>query len=118
MCLRHRTAHSLLGANHHQFKIFRSKGVVLVMFWCFVALFAVQFIAQSSDIEALPTNNVLDPSVISIMCIYALLFDPIGWLADVKFGRYQIVRWGLRTIWVMSILFCLVSVTCTLNLLH
>ena len=108
MCLRHRTAISLLSANHHRFKIFRSKGVVLVLFWCFVALLVVQFTVQSPDREALLTNNVLNPSVILIMCM--LLYPILGGLADVRFGRYQIVRWGLRTIWVMSILFCLVSV--------
>ena len=107
MPLRHSI--SLLCGLRYRFKIFRSKGVVLVLFWCFVALFVWNFTALSPDREALLlTSNVPNPSVILVMC---MLFYPIlGWLADVKFGRYQIVRWGLRTIWVVSILFCLVSV--------
>ena len=107
--------------HYNQFKMFRSKGAVLVLFWCFVALFVVQLAMLSPDHEhggkaseeshaslILGDNNVLSPSVVLIIC---MLFYPIlGGLADVKFGRYKIIRWGLRSMWVVSILFCLVSV--------
>ena len=96
----------------YRFNIFRSKGAVLVLFWCFLALFVLQFvtlIADQKSLLILEDDNVVNPLVIFNMC---MLFYPIlGWLADVKFGRYQIVRWGLRTLWVVSILLCLASVT-------
>jgi peptide/histidine transporter 3/4 len=53
-------------------------------------------------------NNAINPVVGFGMC---LLFYPfLGWLADAKFGRYQIIRVSLLVLWVMSILFCLMFI--------
>lgn len=99
----------ILNTPHYRFKIFRSKGAVLVLFWSFSAQFVVHFLTTNPDHKTTLTlrDKVINPVVVFTMC---MLFYPIlGWLADVKCGRYRVIKWGLWTMWVVSILFCLMS---------
>ena len=52
-------------------------------------------------------DKAISPVLVFTMCM--LLYPILGWLGDVKCGRYRVIKWGLWTMWVMSILFCLLS---------
>lgn len=89
---------TFLRAPYYEFKIFRSKGAVLVLLWSFAALFVFQFSTIEPDRETslnIGDNNVINPEVIFIMCM--LLYPILGWLGDVKYGRYRVMRGGLWT---------------------
>ena len=95
----------------YRLKMFRNKGTVIVLLWIFSGLLNFDFlIATEADHKTLLTlgSKVLSSTVIGTMCL--LLYPLLGWLADVKFGRYVTVKWGLRLVWIMSILFCVASV--------
>ena len=97
---------------HYQFKIFKSKGAVLTLLWMFCGFFTFLFITESNDghqaLLSVHTTKLQNPLIIFSMCM--LLYPVLGWLADVKCGRYFMVKWGLRVTWTVSIIFCVTSV--------
>ena len=95
---------------HYQFKIFKSKGAVVTLLWGFCCLFTFKFLTDSYDQVLLTVSYSKDKSPVMIHSLSVLLYPVLGWLADVKFGRYVMVKWGLRVMWIMSILFCIASV--------
>lgn len=97
----------LVYAPHYHFKIFRSKGAVLVLLWSFAAQFVVQFSTLDPDRETslnIGENEIINPAVIFTMCM--LLYPILGWLGDVKYtgDTYRVIKGSLWTLWVMSIL--------------
>ena len=99
---------------HYRFKIFKSKGAILTLLWMFCGFFVFLFITESNDghkvlLSVHTTRTGLqNPLVIFSMCM--LLYPVLGWLADVKCGRYFMVKWGLRVMWMVSFIFCVASV--------
>ena len=98
---------SLVYKPRYQLKIFKSKGAVVVLLWILCALFVLNFLISSSGNDSLGKHSGINPLV--FVTISMLLYPVLGWLADVKYGRYVVVKWGLRVMWITSILFCMVS---------
>ena len=97
----------------YRFKIFRSKGAVLVLFWGFSAQFVLHFATHTPDRKTVLAfrDKTISPVLGFTMCL--LLYPILGWLGDVKYGRYRVIKCGLWTMWVMSILLCLMSAILT-----
>ena len=97
---------SPLCVNRYRFKIFKSKGAVIALLWCFCAFFVYSFL-QLSDFIKPPTSTSTLPVSSNIILAGGILLYPIfGWLADVHFGRYNTIKWSLRLLWFVSVLFC------------
>ena len=74
----------------HQFKIFRTKGAVLILFWGFSAF---NFMTSSPNCRTVLTlrDKAISPVLVFTMCM--LLYPILGWLGDVKCGRYRVIKW-------------------------
>ena len=102
----------------YQFKIFKSKGAIIVLFWCFCIVFVFNFLSQDHP-KLLVRYTKVTGSIVVNMGVF--LYPVFGWLADVKFGRYETIKWSLRLMWLVSILFCLASIiesSITIQLQH
>ena len=85
----------------YNFKIFRSKGALIALLLCFCALFVYNLLMLHLPITASP---LLDGNLAVNMGLF--LYPVSGWLADVHFGRYGVIKWSLRLLWFASITFC------------
>ena len=93
-------------AQHPHLKLFRQKGVMLVLFWVFCGLLVFNAISNDATMEQNLLNSLhISPLSIFIMC--AMFYPLLGWLADVHLGRFRAIQWSLRFMWLVSILFCL-----------
>lgn len=94
----------------YRFKIFKSKGAVLVLLWSFCILSVLNFIVSEEGnhnlLELLGSH--VDPLIVFVMC--TLVYPILGLIADVRCGRYQMIKWSLRMMWVLLFLLCLSSV--------
>ncbi len=91
-----------LHAPHYRFKTFKSRGAVLVLLWSFCTLFLFHFLISEYNYKApLKVTKDINPLVVFTMCI--LLYPVLGWLADALFGRYRVIKWSLRVLWVLLI---------------
>ena len=84
---------------------------MLVLLWSYCCLFAFQFIVIADEHKRLltvTTNSKASPVIVFTMCL--VVYPVLGWLADVRYGRYAMSKWSLRVLWVVSVLFCLADV--------
>lgn len=88
-----------------------SKGSILVLVWSFVVYgssvsalesFAVRLSKYLTDIDLIWTY--LLPQLI-IYSSWMFLFPLCGWIADVYFGRYRVLNFGLHILWLGTALF-------------
>ena len=80
-----------------------SKKILLLLVW--QALFTLSW----SLLVYIPTANVL---VLFISVFLSYSFAPlIGWLADVKFGRYEVIKFGSIVSFLASILYYFAIIT-------
>ena len=84
------------------FRKVRSKGAVLVLVWTVLA-YGCYFSTIQLSSEGLPDFMSGVPGVVSVI-IFILCCPFAGWLADVHFGRYKMMRAGLWLMWVGSIM--------------
>ena len=95
---------------HYQLIIFKSKGAVLVLLWSFCTLSVLNFITSEESnyglLELLGSH--VDPLIVFVMC--TLVYPILGLIADVRCGRYQMIKWSLRMMWALLTLLCLSSV--------
>ena len=91
-------------------RIFKNKGAVLVLVLSFCGLCVFHFMDTTFiKHKNLLTvrNDKISPAVVLAMCVF---FYPIfGWLADVRYGRYKVIKWSLWITFVALILFCIAS---------
>lgn len=90
----------------------KDKGAVLVMLLAFPAFFTFHFFSPLSfHKEPMTTlsfsGKFINPFVIFIISL--LLYPFHGWLADTHYGRYNVTKWSLRALLLMSMLFCMTS---------
>ena len=95
--------------SHYRFKIFKSRGASLVLLWGFIMLFVFHFLATTPEHESTLLLGSKNIGPVVILCMSMLLYPILGWLADVKCGRYRVIKAGLWTMWLASILFCIAS---------
>ena len=90
--------------NYH-FKALKDKGAIVVILWTFSAFFAFHVFSPiwPQEEKAIPFY----PYVFFILSL--LLYPVFGGLADMRYGRYRVIKWSLRALWVISILFCMTS---------
>ena len=90
----------------------RSKGAVLVLVWSFLTVscpLIVDILFRSVVRMPLFGFEVLDGVATAVLYLLA------GWLADVYFGRYKVIRASILLIWLGSVLGTLLLV---IHLLH
>ena len=112
--------HPLQSFKQHcsQIRRIRSKGAVLVLMWIFLVKgsynstihVSAQGLSSWDSTKSL-MQAVLEykhhlPRAISA-AVFALCCPIAGWLADVYFGRYKVMRAGLWLMWIGSIAFTL-----------
>ena len=91
---------------HYRFKVFKSKGAVLVLLWVFSGLFVFNFMTKTNNHDVLIVEDgVVNATVVMSMSV--LIYPLFGWLADVCFGRYKMIRGSMWLMWVVAVLFCL-----------
>lgn len=94
---------------HPHLKLFRQKGVMLVLFWVFCALLVFNAASNEDTVEQNLLSSLQSSiSPLSMFIMGALFYPLLGWLADVHLGRYKAIQWSLRLMWLFSIVFCLV----------
>ena len=88
------------------FRWIRSKGAILVLLWVILLpLYEIfdPFTTLFLETVQLPTRG---PVVLPTQALLILLPCPIaGWLADVYFGRYQVIKVSLWLLWAGAMLF-------------
>ena len=78
----------------------RSKGAVLVIVWCLLT-WACNF--ASVNIEVISRSIGEFNIVIMAGVVKAVLFVFAGWLADVYFGRYKVMKVSIWFMWMGSV---------------
>ena len=92
---------------HYRMRKIKSNGALLVLVWCFFVY--CPFLITLSSFLPIPLNKLpvflaaTLPGMVSSL-INAFSFPFAGWLADVHFGRYKLMRTGLWMMWGASIL--------------
>ena len=88
----------------------RSKGAILVLLWKCLVLDSFSFVTVAIS-GVLQLNNVQSNGqayllVTLIMALSLMLLYPLaGWIADVYFGRYRVIKASLWLMWTGAILF-------------
>ena len=100
-----------LGVCLSSYKIRRikSKGAILILFW-----FAMMWSFWSSLDTLVPASFHNDPALILYRRLiphlnYVFVYPLAGWLADVKFGRYNVMHTSLWLMWVGALVSAVVS---------
>ena len=79
----------------------------MVLFWSVSCLFSYNQLLTAH----LPQLHILNPLGVSVIINAVISIYPIlGWLADVHYGRYRVIIWSLRIMWVVSCIYCLLHV--------
>ena len=88
--------------SHYQMRRLKNKGAILIVFWNFL-VWSVYSAIGMRNITGVHSNlSVLFYVVQAIAG--AILMPLAGWLADVHFGRYKVIRWSLWIMWLNSLL--------------
>ena len=90
--------------------MFKNRGLYLVIFWSASCLFPYNQLVKDlqRSHELFSSWIPLDGSVISNAAI--VIYPILGWIADVHYGRYRVIIWSLRIMWVVSCLYCLLDI--------
>jgi len=86
------------------------KGLVALL-WSFSGFFIFRYLyyqGQKAETIELPVIGDLKPSNLVIPSL--LLCCISGWLADMKFGRYKFIKWSWVILWILSTIFCILSI--------
>ena len=88
----------------------KGKGALLVLVWNMLTF--SYFGAQSEILQEVLGSSKPYTWIFSglvIRSVFLILFYPLaGWLADVYFGRYRVIRFGLWLMWIGTILLIVV----------
>ena len=83
----------------YQPRTMKNKGALLVLIWSFLVS-AMYF--YTSHLASKIHHSV---TLLNIMQIFMGLTIPLaGWLADIKFGRYKVIRFSIGIMWISSLL--------------
>ena len=99
--------------SHYQVRQLKNKGAILILFWNFL----MWSVYHSNTDSAFVMRNVTGVHSNFSVLFYvvqaiagAILMPLAGWLADVRFGRYNIIAWSLWIMWISSLAMTLSSV--------
>jgi peptide/histidine transporter 3/4 len=88
----------------------KTKGAILVLMWSFVVTGVLYYLLNNYILLA----SYHDLVITSIMTIIGVTLPVAGWLADVRFGRYKVMRCSIWTMWIGSVLLTMVYVVFSL----
>ena len=104
----HEKARRYFAGGQYRLRFLKNKAVYLVL--------ALNLLVFSYQFQSLPTILTLIPTVhrgepwktamattVFQYFIPGLLYPVAGWLADVKYGRYKVIRASMRLMWVGSV---------------
>ena len=72
----------------------KSKGAIVVLVWNFF------IVSVSSYLLAFVIPNGFKIAIVA----WGLALPFAGWLADIRFGRYKVIRWSMWIMWIASML--------------
>ena len=78
----------------------KNKGAILVLVWNFLVTNVMYYLYDKSFEDY--SNCLICNWLIPISCGFVMLFA--GWLADVYFVRYKVLRWSIIIMWISSLL--------------
>ena len=82
----------------------KNKGVLLVLVWSFMVMCVVNYLF---NVLMSSHHNSVSSSVVAIIGVTV----PIaGWLADIRFGCYKVIRFSIWTMWILSVLLTIVYI--------
>ena len=82
----------------YQRRKLKNKGAIVVIIWNYLVASLAFYLA----------TRVSDYKPYFMACSFVLPFS--GWLADVYFGRYKVIRWSMWIMWIASMLATVSSV--------
>ena len=100
----HCTSVKYLCKPSYRWRWFGNKGVAIVLLWSLGAFSAFSYLLKVRVSNPTNSNAYIYLLIISVGSI---LFPAVGWLADVKIGRYRVVKSCLLLMWMGAILLCL-----------
>ncbi len=92
--------------------MFKSKGAVLVLVWSFCGFSVLHFLFDTHFSH----NNIqwhigkVTITRLQIVPPCFMVYSLFGWIADMKFGRYKVIKWSFIMLMVFSVIFCIISV--------
>ena len=76
----------------------KNRGAVLILIWSYCVSSLYFYISHNA-------SRVYSYPVFAMIQITVGLIIPLaGWLADIRFGRYRVIRFSLWTMWISSLL--------------
>ncbi len=98
--------------------LIKSKAVNTILFWNALAYLLYGFLYNPDTIFILATAQslplgapfiALGSGVYGLIAVWLLFYPLAGYLADVRYGRYKVVRCGLLTMWLALFTFIVVG---------
>ena len=84
----------------------KCKGAVMILIWCHL-VFCGYYLIRHKLVWQVKVNVAVPSAAFAVV----IFVSPIaGWLADVYFGRYKVLKWSVWTIWISSMLLTASSV--------
>ena len=81
----------------YRVKWLKNKGAILIIVWSFLVTSVFHLVKSGYDNEAREENF----RPFGVILIASFLFFPVGgWLADNYVGRYMMIRYSMRIIWI------------------
>ena len=97
-------------APKYRLKWLKSKGAILIVMWSFLVGSVFHLLRAGYKLK---TND--SASEVGIILVGAFLLYPIGgWLADVRMGRYAVIKYSMWIMWICGVLLTLSEVLATL----
>ena len=86
----------------------KTKGAILILIWSFMVMGVFYSLLDRLLV------SYHDSVITSVMTISGVTLPITGWLADVRFGRYRVMRCSIWTMWISSLLLTTVYVVFSL----
>ena len=99
----HQEAHHKLSSCNSscQIRKLKNKGAIIILVWNFFMISTSEYLLAYVKISG-------GASVGTVALGFTLPFA--GWLADIHFGRYKVIHWSMRIMWIASMLATVSSV--------
>lgn len=82
----------------------KNKGAILIIVWCYLVtstFLLLKYVGSSQYNDAI---------FYSTQAVIGLTLPLLGWLSDVRFGRYMVISCSLWILWISSVLYTVASV--------
>ena len=86
--------------SNYQIRKLNNKGAIIVLAWNFLAASVYNYFMASIEPQGLEIT----------MVALGLTLPLAGWLADIRFERYKVIRWSKWIMWIASMLATMNSV--------